>query len=206
MFDDVQAFLGCSTPVSWLQHAARNLDILLQDHANCEKKAAATAINLMFSYGHLPDLQQKLAQLAREELLHYEQVLGHLRARQQTFVALSASGYVAHLRRLVRTHEPARLVDMLVLGALIEARSCERFEALIPWVDEELGRYYRYLLRSESRHFADYLHLAYQYGAEDDVSERIRVFVEAESSYISSPDPLFRFHSGVPLVEPEEFV
>ncbi len=206
MHDTVHSFLGCATPEAWLQYAAGHQDILLQDHANCEKKAAATAINLMFSYGHLPDLQQKLAQLAREELLHYEQVLGHLRTRQQTFVALSASGYVACLRRLVRTHEPARLVDMMVLGALIEARSCERFEALVPWVDEELGRYYRYLLRSESRHFTDYLNLAWQYAADEDVAARVRVFVEAEAQYIQSPDALFRFHSGVPLVEPEQFV
>lgn len=97
----------------------------------------------------------------------------------------------------MRTFEPARLVDILIVGALIEARSCERFAALAPLVDDELSRYYRYLLKSEARHFEDYLHLAQQY-AEEDISERIAFFVQYEADIILGPADEFRFHSGVP--------
>ncbi len=200
MLSTIHDFLGCRTPDAWLAQVPEHIDLLLQDHANCEKKAAATAINLMFSYGHKPELQRKLAQLAREELLHYEQVMALMDERHQPFVALSASHYVSALRKVVRTHEPARLVDILIAGAFIEARSCERFAALVPYVDESLGRYYRYLLKSESRHFKDYLALARLY-AEEDIEPRIACIRQAELAHIEGPDDLFRFHSGVPVTD-----
>jgi tRNA-(ms[2]io[6]A)-hydroxylase len=101
------------------------------------------------------------------------------------------------MRQHVRTSEPGRLIDTLIVGALIEARSCERFAALAPHVDEELGRYYRYLLKSESRHFEDYLTLAEQY-AGGPIEERVGFFKEVERELVESPDSEFRFHSGTP--------
>lgn len=156
----VIGFLGCETPKAWLDEALQNLEILMQDHANCEKKAASTAMNLMFRYSFFVDLQVKLAQLVREEMLHYEQVLEFMNKRGQQWTGLSAGRYAGGLRKEIRTYEPEALIDVLVIGAFVEARSCERFYALAPHVDEELGRYYRYLLKSESRHFEDYLALA----------------------------------------------
>ncbi|WP_312051699.1 tRNA-(ms[2]io[6]A)-hydroxylase [Acinetobacter schindleri] len=202
----VIGFLGCETPKAWLDEALQNLEILMQDHANCEKKAASTAMNLMFRYSFFVDLQVKLAQLVREEMLHYEQVLEFMNKRGQQWTGLSAGRYAGGLRKEIRTYEPESLIDVLVIGAFVEARSCERFYALAPYVDEELGRYYRYLLKSESRHFEDYLALAMDVAKtaklknpKEDIQARIEHIREVEKNLILSPDEMFRFHSGVPV-------
>ncbi|MEK5759220.1 tRNA-(ms[2]io[6]A)-hydroxylase [Acinetobacter variabilis] len=201
----VIGFLGCETPKAWLDEALQNLEILMQDHANCEKKAASTAMNLMFRYSFFVDLQVKLAQLVREEMLHYEQVLEFMNKRGQQWIGLSAGRYAGGLRKEIRTYEPEALIDVLVIGAFVEARSCERFYALAPLVDDELGRYYRYLLKSESRHFEDYLALALDVAKtaklknpQEDIQSRIEHIREVEKNLILSPDEMFRFHSGVP--------
>lgn len=205
LMQPVKAFLGCETPKAWLDEALNNLELLMQDHANCEKKAAGTAMNLMFRYSFFTDLQVKLAQLVREEMLHYEQVLEFMAKRGQEWKGVSAGRYAAGLRKEIRTYEPEALIDVLIIGAFVEARSCERFHALAPLVDEELGRYYRYLLKSESRHFEDYLALALDVAktaklknAEEDIQTRIEHIREIEKALILSSDDLFRFHSGVP--------
>jgi len=205
LMQPVLAFLGCQTPKAWLDEAINNLDILMQDHANCEKKAASTAMNLMFRYSFFPDLQVKLAQLVREEMLHYEQVLELMAKRGQKWDGLSAGRYAGGLRKEIRTYEPEALIDVLVVGAFVEARSCERFHALAPRVDDELGRYYRYLLKSESRHFEDYLSLALDVAKtakmknpKEDIQQRIDHIREVEKNLILTPDDTFRFHSGVP--------
>ncbi|EXA65936.1 putative tRNA-(Ms(2)io(6)a)-hydroxylase [Acinetobacter baumannii 348935] len=201
----VIGFLGCETPKAWLDEALQNLEILMQDHANCEKKAASTAMNLMFRYSFFVDLQVKLAQLVREEMLHYEQVLEFMNKRGQQWIGLSAGRYAGGLRKEIRTYEPEALIDVLVICAFVEARSCERFYALAPLVDDELGRYYRYLLKSESRHFEDYLALALDVAKtaklknpQEDIQSRIEHIREVEKNLILSPDEMFRFHSGVP--------
>ncbi len=205
LMQPVKAFLGCETPKAWLDEALNNLELLMQDHANCEKKAAGTAMNLMFRYSFFTDLQVKLAQLVREEMLHYEQVLEFMAKRGQEWKAVSAGRYAAGLCKEIRTYEPEALIDVLIIGAFVEARSCERFYALAPLVDEELGRYYRYLLKSESRHFEDYLALALDVAktaklknAEEDIQTRTEHIREIEKALILSSDDLFRFHSGVP--------
>lgn len=193
----VQAFLACPTPDAWTGWALAHPDLLLIDHAHCEKKAAATALNLMFRYVDRPELLEAMSRLAREELLHFEQVLAMLRRRGLAYGHLSPSRYAGGLRTHMRSSEPGRLVDVLIIGAFIEARSCERFAALAPHVDDELGRYYRFLLKSESRHFEDYLHLAALY-AEEDIHPRIDAFRAIEAELITRPDTDFRFHAGVP--------
>mgnify|MGYP003618929003 FL=1 len=201
----VIAFLGCETPKAWLDEALNNLPLLMQDHANCEKKAASTAMNLMFRYSFFSDLQTKLAQLVREEMLHYEQVLEFMSKRGQKWEGLSAGRYAGGLRKEIRTYEPEALIDVMVIGAFVEARSCERFYALAPLVDDELGKYYRYLLKSESRHYEDYLTLALDVAKsaklkdpEENIQQRIEYIREVEKNLILEPDTLFRFHSGVP--------
>ncbi len=194
----IREFLPCATPQAWIDWALQHPDTLLIDHAHCEKKAASTALNLMFRYVDRPELLDALSQLAREELLHFEQVLQIMRKRGVQYDHLSPSRYAAALRRQMRTEEPGKLVDVLIIGALIEARSCERFAALAPFVDKELGRYYRFLLKSESRHFEDYLRLAELYAGED-ISARVAEFVALERELIETPDTEFRFHSGVPV-------
>ena len=206
LMQPVIAFLGCETPKAWLDEALNNLPLLMQDHANCEKKAAGTAMNLMFRYSFFTDLQIKLAQLVREEMLHYEQVLEFMSKRGQECKGLSAGRYAGGLRKEIRTYEPEALIDVLVIGAFVEARSCERFYALAPLVDDELGRYYRYLLKSESRHYEDYLALALDVAKtaklkdpEEDIQQRIELIREVEKDLILTPDKTFRFHSGVPV-------
>ncbi|MCF3126480.1 tRNA-(ms[2]io[6]A)-hydroxylase [Acinetobacter soli] len=205
LMQPVIEFLGCQTPQAWLNEAINNLELLMQDHANCEKKAAGTAMNLMFRYSFFTDLQVKLAQLVREEMLHYEQVLELMKKRGQEWKAVSAGRYAGELRKQIRTYEPEALIDVLIIGAFVEARSCERFHALAPHVDDELGRYYRYLLKSESRHFEDYLALALEVAQtakmknpEEDIQQRIVQIREVEKNLILSADKVFRFHSGVP--------
>lgn len=205
LMQPVIAFLGCETPKVWLDVAVENLEILMQDHANCEKKAASTAMNLMFRYSYFVDLQVKLAQLVREEMLHYEQVLELMNKRGQAWQNLSAGRYAGGLRKEIRTFEPEALIDVLVIGAFVEARSCERFYALASRVDDELARYYRYLLKSESRHFEDYLALAMDVATtaklknpQEDIQSRIDHIRNVEKQLILTPDDTFRFHSGVP--------
>ena len=191
-------FLGARTTQAWVDKAIENLPLIIQDHANCEKKAAGTAMNLIFRYEFSYDLQCKLAQLIREEMLHYEQVLGIMNDRGQEWKYLSAGRYAKGMLKHKCTHEPAAMIDVLIIGAFIEARSCERFAALSEVInDERLAKYYRYLLKSESRHFEDYLALA-QSLSEDNIEERVAFFKEVESELISSPDAELRFHSGTP--------
>jgi len=192
-------FLGARTSQAWVNAAVNNLPLIIQDHANCEKKAAGTAMNLIFRYEFSYDLQRKLAQLIREEMLHYEQVLGIMNERGQAWKYLSAGRYAKGMLKHKRTYEPAAMVDVLIIGAFIEARSCERFAALSEVInDERLAKYYRYLLKSESRHFEDYLALA-QSLSDDSIDERVVFFKEVEAELISTPDTELRFHSGDPI-------
>ena len=194
----IYEFLGARTTQAWVDAAIADLPLIIQDHANCEKKAAGTAMNLLFRYEFSYDLQRKLAQLIREEMLHYEQVLGIMNERGQEWEYLSAGRYAKGMLKHKRTYEPAAMIDVLIIGAFIEARSCERFAALAEVInDERLAKYYRYLLKSESRHFEDYLALA-QSLSEDNIDERVAFFKAVESELIASPDTELRFHSGEP--------
>ena len=194
----IYEFLGARTTQAWVDAAIADLPLIIQDHANCEKKAAGTAMNLLFRYEFSYDLQRKLAQLIREEMLHYEQVLGIMNERGQEWEYLSAGRYAKGMLKHKRTYEPAAMIDVLIIGAFIEARSCERFSALAEVInDERLAKYYRYLLKSESRHFEDYLALA-QSLSENNIDERVAFFKAVEAELISSPDTELRFHSGEP--------
>jgi len=195
--DSLHDFLACPTPDAWLAWALENPETLLIDHAQCEKKAASTAMSLLYRYVDQPLLLSKMSQLAREELLHFEQVVTLMEQRGVAYRHLSASRYAEGLRRHVRSQDPERLIDVLIIGALIEARSCERFARLIPYLDEELAKFYRTLVKSEGRHYEDYLLLARQQ-TDHAIDERIAFFVDCEAALITSPDSAFRFHSGVP--------
>ena len=196
--NEVNDFLYCSTPQAWIDAVVADLPTLLIDHANCEKKAASTALNLIFRYVDKPELSMKLSKLAREELRHFEQVLTLLQKRNIDFEHVSASRYAAELRKGVRTSEPHRLVDMMIVSANVEARSCERFEAVIPVLDEELAQFYTSLLKSEARHFQVYLNFAKKYSPED-IQPRVDFFLARDRELVESDDTEFRFHSGSPV-------
>ncbi len=192
----VQEFLACETPDLWIDSALINQSILLIDHANCEKKAASTAMNLMYRYVDKSDLLMRMSKLAREELRHFEQVLAIMAERGVEYIQLSSARYAGGLREHMRTSEPGKLIDVLIVGAFIEARSCERFAKLAPHLDESLASFYQSLLRSESRHFKDYLALARSYAGGEDIDARVAEFASIEAELIRSPDSEFRFHSG----------
>lgn len=244
LLSPINAFLHCATPQAWIEQAIRleHLSTILIDHANCELKAAQTAMWLMRTYAvdhagseallawlkpyedyvyrgigegdfarvrlskkligksgfELGDeLIDKMVLLIKEELHHFQQVLEILAERNIDYVNLSASRYARGMMQKVRSHEPAKLTDKLICGAYIEARSCERFAALVPYVDKTLREFYLSLLRSEARHFQDYLSLAEKVSG-GNIGERVQLFGETEARLISSPDPQLRFHSGVP--------
>ncbi|WP_412176383.1 tRNA-(ms[2]io[6]A)-hydroxylase [Halomonas sp. HP20-15] len=196
---ELLAFLPCATPAGWVEAALANQALLLIDHAQCEKKAASTAMSLMYRYVDRPLLLTKMSQLAREELLHFEQVVKLMEERGIRYRQLSASRYADGLRRHVERDDPQRLIDILIVGAFIEARSCERFARLIPHLDAELAKFYRSLVKSEGRHYEDYLMLAQRF-AEGPIESRIAFFADRERELIETPDETFRFHSGLPAV------
>jgi tRNA-(ms[2]io[6]A)-hydroxylase len=196
----VEDFLPCATPDSWLSEALKPHQeaTLLIDHANCEKKAAATALSLIYRYTEQGRLLDKMSRLAREELRHFEQVLKLMRSRDIVYAPLSASRYAQGLHKGVRKQEPGRLVDTLIVGALIEARSCERFARLAPFLGPELKAFYVSLLKSEARHFNDYLTLAKPLCDAQELDRRLAYFRDLEADLVLSPDAEFRFHSGPP--------
>ena len=163
---EIHNFLPCRTPQQWIENALANQDLMLIDHAHCEKKAASTALSLMYRYVDNTDLLNKMSRLAREELRHFEQVLAIMKKRGVDYCHLTPARYAAGLRQEVRSEDPGRLVDVLIVGAIIEARSCERFAALAPFLDEKLADFYTSLLKSEARHYQDYLTLAEQAAGE----------------------------------------
>lgn len=191
-------FLRVPTPDEWLIAANNNLPLLLLDHAHCERKAATAAINLISKYPAYPDLVQLMSPLAREELLHFEKVIAIMNERNLAFEPLEPSGYGQALHALI-SKKPgnARLRDQLLIGAIIEARSCERFYALVPVLeDKQVTRFYSSLVKSEARHFQDYLGLATRYG--EDTASRLDYFLTVENGLIQKEDAVFRFHSGIP--------
>jgi tRNA-(ms[2]io[6]A)-hydroxylase len=198
----VEGILQASTPSSWVDYAVEHWQELLVDHASCEKKAASTALSLMFAYPLDQELASALSRLAREELRHFEQVQRVMETLEVPVVLQKPGRYGAGLRTAVRTSEPGRKLDLLLVGALIEARSAERFRLLAPRLAEPLAEFYATLERSEARHFELYLNLAYdrdESAGDAESAQRLAVLAAREAELITAPDHLFRFHSGAPI-------
>ena len=196
MLGDIHAFLGTPTPPAWIEAALAHPDILLLDHKNCEYKAANNAMSLMARYQESETLVFAMARLAREELAHHEQVMKIMKRRGIAPRPLTPSRYAMGLRQLCRRTDPGMMIDILLISAFIEARSCERFGALAPHLDEELSRFYNGLLKSEMRHYLGYLKLAHLYGDAGDIARRIEIIRPVEQALIADADTEFRFHSG----------
>ncbi|MDJ0917561.1 MAG: tRNA isopentenyl-2-thiomethyl-A-37 hydroxylase MiaE [Woeseiaceae bacterium] len=198
--EPIEAFLNCPTPEAWLREASSRVPELLLDHANCELKAASTALGFLYRYPDRSELAQRMSRLAREELRHFEQVRKLMAEQGVEFTRLSASRYAGAMREAVRDEEPYKLLDLLLIGALIEARSCERFARLAPDLPEKLSRFYSGLLASEARHFQHYLAFARQECGlpESEIEARLEELCALEAELINAPDEQFRFHSGPP--------
>ena len=192
--------LRVPTPAGWVAQACASRDVLLLDHANCEKKAASTALSLMFAYAEDLELTYKMSRLAREELRHYEQVAKLIRSLGVEPQRLAPGRYAERMRRLVAKSEPQREVDLMICGAFIEARSCERFAALGESIGAPLSGLFQGLHNAEARHYRVYLDLARRAGirAGVDWEARIPLFAALEAELVTVHDPVFRFHSGPP--------
>ena len=198
--DNISAFFDTPTPDAWIREAGNRLPELLRDHANCELKAASTALGFIYRYPEKTALVSRMSRLAREELRHFEQVRKLMDEMSIPFEHMTASRYAGALRDAVRPNEPERLLDLLLVGALIEARSCERFATLVPHLPDNLARFYAGLLDSEARHFEHYLRFAKSECEVDGEAfdQRLSDLKRLEANLISTPDQQFRFHSGVP--------
>ena len=197
---NIAAFLETATPDAWLDEACRQIPAMLLDHANCELKAASTALGFLYRYPERTALAQRMSRLAREELRHFEQVRSIMDDMEIPFERLSASRYAGGLREVVRHEEPYKLLDLLLIGALIEARSCERFAKIAPRLPERLARFYGGLLASEARHFEHYIAFAKSECGVDEteLEARLDELKAIEASLITEPDDEFRCHSGLP--------
>jgi tRNA 2-(methylsulfanyl)-N6-isopentenyladenosine37 hydroxylase len=188
--------LHTPTPERWLKQVENRLDLLLIDHAHCEKKAAGVAMNLLFSYVEHADLTRAMTEIVQEELDHFHQVRAILDRRGIRFYKLSPSAYGSRLHELVDKHEPQRAVDRLLVAALIEARSCERFGLLRDHLaDRELADFYGSLFESEARHHSTYVRLSRQFMPEDAVHARLAELSEAEGQLIAQGEDQPRMHS-----------
>lgn len=200
MAADLSALLLAPTPGAWFERAPQELDTLLLDHANCEKKAASTALSMLFAYPGEARDNLALSRVAREELRHYEQVQNQLARRGIPFRRLAPSRYAEGLRKALPAGEPARRLGLLVASALIEARSCERFAGLMPRLEPDLGQFYGSLHAAEVRHRGLYLELARRHAEAHDVelAGHVDTLASLEAELATGADPVFRFHSGRP--------
>ena len=193
----MEGILRAPTPPAWVDAAVDNWRDVLVDHANCEKKAASTALALIFAYPEDDLLCLALSRLAREELRHFEQVQRMMTALDIAFIRQKPGRYASSLRARMRTTPTERKLDLLLTGALIEARSCERFGLLAPRLPAPLGAFYGQLAQSEARHFELYVELAGA-RAPDDWRARLHILAEEEALLATQPDEELRFHSGPP--------
>ncbi len=189
--------LKSETESRWLEQVDRDLPAILIDHAHCEKKAAGTAMNLIFAYGSLDaSIARQLADIVVEELEHFRLVLDLLDRRGIGFTAQPPGGYGRKLQELVRKGEPARAIDRMLVASLIEARSCERFARLRDHVDDaELAEFFGSLFESEARHHSTYAKLATFFAPEPEIRGRLDTLASAEAEIIRAGDPLPRMHS-----------
>ena len=195
-----EQILLAATPDGWVTAACARWPELLVDHLGCEKKAASTALALIFAYPEDEGMTQALSRLAREELRHFEQVQTLMQELAVPYARAKPGRYAAGLRAVSRTSEPHRKLDLLLTGALIEARSAERFARLRPRLTAPLDRFYAQLERSEARHFQLYLRLAVAAATASGLNwrERLGVLAQREAELATAPDEQFRFHSGPP--------
>lgn len=188
--------LSSPTPPRWLTAIESHIDEILIDHAHCEKKAASTAMNLIFNYVDQVPIVLELSTIVNEELDHFRQVLEVLERRGVPFRRLKPSSYGQRLGELVRKTEPQRAVDRFLIAALIEARSCERFDLLRNRIaDRELAAFYDSLFESEARHYATYVQMARHFASADMVDRRLEELSAAEAAIIATGDELPRMHS-----------
>jgi len=186
------------TPKEWLAAAAAELSTLLIDHAHCEHQAALSALSLMKYYHQQPDKKRQFAQFAREEILHYEQVIALMEKHAIAWQNQSPSRYARRMAQYVRRGYQQQHLDELLIAAVIEARSCERFMKLADVLPAEIGDYYRRLAKAEQRHADTYWHFAADLADQATCLNCLEELIAIDHQLITSGDTQLRFHSGIP--------
>ena len=195
-YDVSMLHLHSTSPERWLQQVDASLNEILIDHAHCEQKAAAAAMDLMFDYVVNEDLCKEMTEIVHEELEHFHMVIELLKDRGVRFYKMKPGTYGRKLKQLARRQEPGKAVDRLLIAGLIEARSCERFLLLRDHLqDQQLVEFYGSLYESEARHHATYVRLAKQYGDSDEVDIRLDELAADEAKIIEEGCELPRMHS-----------
>jgi tRNA-(ms[2]io[6]A)-hydroxylase len=188
--------LKSATSPRWFEQVSGQIELLLIDHAHCEKKAAGTALNLIFAYVDKPEICRELPAIVTEELEHFQMVLDLLEVRGIRFRRINPSSYGRKLNELVSKQEPQKAIDRLLVAGLIEARSCERFGVLREQLaDRELAAFYDNLFESEARHHSIYVRLAKLFGPDELVNRRLEELAAAEAAIVAEGDPFPRMHS-----------
>ncbi len=184
------------TSSAWVEQAISNLDTILLDHAQCERKAAGVALNLIFRYPSNAKMVRDLTKIAREELEHFEQVNQWLERRNISMRPLTPPPYGAGLKAQIRPQEPHRFLDSLLISGLIEARSHERLGLLAQHCPElELAKFYRSLMASEARHYGAYWILADTYFDRNIFMQRLEELAIVESDLLATLHSEPRVHS-----------
>lgn len=190
--------LRLPTDPRWVNIAEKNLEEILTDHAYCEQKAASTAISIIVQYPEYPDVVSKMADLAQEEMEHFQRVHEFIQKRGLKLGQERKDEYIHELLKFFTKggkNKTQRLVDKLLFAAMVEARSCERFRVLSENIkDQELAEFYYELMKSEAGHYSMFLLLAKQYGGEEEVEAQWQEFLDYESDVIAQFGKSERIH------------
>lgn len=178
--------LGLKLPTDprWVNVVEKNISEILTDHAYCEQKAASYAISLITKYPENTEIVDKMTALAQEEMEHFQMVHDIIKARGLQLGRERKDPYVHDLMKFIKRggNDEMVLVDRLLIAAMIEARSCERFRILSENIgDKELAQFYHDLMASEARHYTMFIKLAKKYGGKVDVDRRWKEFLEKEA-------------------------
>ena len=179
--------LKLATDPRWVDIAQKDIQEILTDHAYCEQKAASSCISLIVNHSEHEKLVEMLTPVVAEEWSHFERVLDELKKRGLTLGRPRRDDYVHHLKQLVRKGRKQQFLDELLVMALIEARSCERFKLL--WkniADEGLQKFYYELMVSEAGHYSNFIELANEYYKEDEVKQRLDEMLASEAGIMAS--------------------
>jgi tRNA-(ms[2]io[6]A)-hydroxylase len=180
--------LQTDTNPEWIDIAAQHPIEILIDHAHCEKKAASNAISMITRYPEKDTLVQEMITIIQEETEHFERVVKLLREKGYSLTKDKGSMYAQKLSKHIRKEEPCKLLDFLLVDALIEARSCERFSVLYnsDKIPEELRTLYRELFESEAGHYRTFTDIAREYFPKEEVRERLHELAKAEAEIVKS--------------------
>ncbi|MBK8625711.1 MAG: tRNA-(ms[2]io[6]A)-hydroxylase [Saprospiraceae bacterium] len=181
--------LKLATDPLWVNIAEKTIDEILIDHAFCEQKAASTCISLIVKYPHKTELVEEITPIVAEEWGHFRRVLKELKSRGYTFGENRSDNYVTELLKFQRKggNEQDRLTDKLLISAMIEARSCERFRLLSLHIsDEKLKSFYHEFMVSEAGHYRTFIDLAKLYAPEDQVKKRWQEMVDFEAEIMKN--------------------